>query len=384
MRNASPTSRPLLYAWLRTIVVVAVAMVAIETFVVMGVVMPTRIEGSSMAPALLGAHADVACPRCERSFEVADDQIPRSHQFWCPDCGERFASKVKFIEPGERMWIDRAGVAVANPDRYAIVVARSPVEATSLCIKRVLALPGEHVDFDRGDLLIDGKIARKSFEDQMRVRQLVHEERNALRQWSSEDKTSWQWSPSPAWHHRGPSTSLTFSPANASPVTDELATNQTLPATPHEVTDLMVTCDLTLEPKATLTFVTKFPNGQRLSRTIREPGECSAVWSLFDQQVMLAIDGNVVWSEPHSGPWSGPPRLSLLAEGQVEVRDLTVWRDIYYYTRPVDRWPAEGMRLGAGHYFVAGDNQAVSDDCRSWPGHALPRELLIGTPIGVK
>jgi signal peptidase I len=384
MKTASPTSRPLLYAWLRTVVVVALAMVAIETFVVMGLTVPTRIEGSSMAPGLLGAHANVACPQCKRAFDVAADQIPRSHEFWCPDCGDRFASKVNFVEPGERMWIDRASVAVANPDRYAIVVARSPIEATSLCIKRVLALPGEHIDFDRGDLMIDGKIARKSFEDQMRVRQLVHEERNALRQWSSEDRTSWQWSPSQAWHHKGPSTSLIFSPANASPITDELGTNQTVPATPHEVTDLMVTCDVTLAPQATLTFVAEFPNGESLSQIISEPRECSALWSLFDRQALLVIDGEVVWSERPSSPWSGPPCLSFIAGGEVEVRHLTVWRDVYYYTRPVDRWPAGGVQLGPGQYFVAGDNQAVSDDCRSWPGHALPQELLIGTPIGVK
>lgn len=136
MRIASPTSRPLLYACLRTIVVVALAMVAIETFVVMGVVMPTRIEGSSMAPALLGAHANVECPHCDHSFEVAADQIPATRHFWCPDCDQQFTYPNDLhLELGERMWIDRTSIALANPARYDIVVARSPVEATTLCIK---------------------------------------------------------------------------------------------------------------------------------------------------------------------------------------------------------------------------------------------------------
>jgi hypothetical protein len=216
------------------------------------------------------------------------------------------------------------------------------------------------------------------------VRQLVHAERDALRQWNCKENASWHWSANQAWQHEGPATRLTFLRSNSSPITDELATNQTIPTTPHEVTDLMVTCDVELAPHASLTFVADFANGQHVSRTISEPSNFTAVWSLFDRQAMLAIDGNVVWSEPRSGPWSGPPRLSLIAEGQVEVRDLTMWRDVYYYTRPVDRWPAGGVQLGAGQYFVAGDNQAVSDDCRSWPGHALRQELLIGTPIGVK
>lgn len=383
MRIPSRTNRHTLYAWLRTLVVVAVVMLAVETFVVMGLVMPTRIEGSSMAPVLVGPHAEVTCPGCRWTFAVAADDLPAARPFWCSDCGERFADKAKKVQPGERMWVNRVRLTMASPERYEMVVARSPRKATSYCIKRVLGLPGEHVDFDGGDLVIDGRVVCKTLDEQLRLRQLVHRERDELQLWQGEGPSDWQWNGG-AWRHVRRTNRLAFVPAGGRAVTDELGVNQTVAATAHDVTDLMVTCEAKLAPKASLTFVAEFPNGQTVERTVDGPRTFSAVWSLWDRQAMLAIDGEVAWSDPQPRRWSGPPRLLLVAVGDVEIRDLNVWRDVYYFTRPVDRWPAEGVALGEEAYFVVGDNQAVSDDCRSWPGRALPEELLVGVPISVK
>jgi signal peptidase I len=45
----------------------------------------------------------------------------------------------------------------------------------------------------------------------------------------------------------------------------------------------------------------------------------------------------------------------------------------------------EGCQLGPTEYFVLGDNSAVSDDSRSWPGGpGLDAKLLVGRPIGVR
>ncbi len=47
------------------------------------------------------------------------------------------------------------------PRRFETVVFRCPEEPRSLCVKRVVGLPGETIQIQGGDVLVDGTIARK-------------------------------------------------------------------------------------------------------------------------------------------------------------------------------------------------------------------------------
>ena len=72
-------------------------------------------------------------------------------------------------------------------------------------------------------------------------------------------------------------------------------------------------------------------------------------------------------------PPADPPAcpLALGVEGlEVTVGDLRVYRDVYY-TDPVGsrghRGSSRPVPLGAGQYYVLGDNSPVSEDSRHWP-----------------
>lgn len=379
MQHPLRTKPPAAYGWLRTIVVVAIALLASESFVVLGIVKPLRIEGSSMAPTLLGPHVKVVCPHCDHRFAVAADQVPEFRPYVCPDCREKFHATPTEVKLGQRMWVNRICLATGDIGRWDVVVFRCPERAGTLCIKRVLGLPGEHVDFSSGDLLIDGQVLRKSLKEQMRLRQLVHREREELAAWHADDD-GWHFADN-AWQHGGEATRLAFQPAGGT-VTDDLGINQTATRPTYAALDLMVTTNVHLAPGATVEFVAQLADGRVLTQTIDRPGETQVVWSLFDRQALLAVDGRVVWREPSASAWPDQPRLAVVATGIVKLGELQVWRDAYYHTRPVDRWPLAGVTLGPGELFVVGDNVAISEDSRTWASHALRQELLIGVPLG--
>ncbi len=112
--------------------------------------------------------------------------------------------------------------------------------------------------------------------------------------------------------------------------------------------------------------------------------------SLADQQFLLALDGETVVAWPYDRP--EPPRhfsscpLAIGAEGiAVTVRDLQVYRDVYY-TQPIGargrRGTGRPMRLAAEEYYVLGDNSPVSEDSRTWAEQgAIDAKLLAGKPL---
>ncbi len=117
--------------------------------------------------------------------------------------------------------------------------------------------------------------------------------------------------------------------------------------------------------------------------------------SWVDRRLAVALDGQLMFTpldldagegRPLSGPLGSPIALGIVGQG-AEVRGLKVFRDIYY-TSPL----AEASRptfgtdrpcqLGAGEYFVLGDNSPVSFDSRFWTqGPVLPEEMLTGKPF---
>lgn len=85
--------------WTHRLILAAIALLAVETFLVMGAVTPVVVAGPSMAPTL---------------------------------------------QPGRRVWVLRA--LLAPTTRGAVVVLRPPSDLTALTVKRVLGLPGERVE----------------------------------------------------------------------------------------------------------------------------------------------------------------------------------------------------------------------------------------------
>ena len=70
----------------------------------------------------------------------------------------------------------------------------------------------------------------------------------------------------------------------------------------------------------------------------------------------------------------------------LKVRDLKVWRDIYY-TDPgpgQNRWGLDQpYRLEEGQFFLLGDNSPISDDSRTLSEGAISDKFLVGKPLWV-
>lgn len=61
------------------------------------------------------------------------------------------------LRDGDRLVVDRVSYAMAEVQRGDVVVLKNPRNHTVDFVKRVVALPGDHVEMHRGVLYVDGK-----------------------------------------------------------------------------------------------------------------------------------------------------------------------------------------------------------------------------------
>ncbi len=111
----------------------------------------------------------------------------------------------------------------------------------------------------------------------------------------------------------------------------------------------------------------------------------------MDRRAILALDGRVVVPPADleaplekRQPVDRPLRVG--ARGcRVVVRDVRLFRDIHYVGEdPRDKYEHGTRRpamLGAGEYFVLGDNSQNSEDSRKWPTPGVPEAAFIGKPF---
>jgi signal peptidase I len=108
--NAGRESGPLgrVHSWLRDLVV----SVAISAFIIIFLYQPVRVEGTSMLP-------------------VLEDQ--------------------------DRLFINKIAYRVGEIHQGDVVVFQYPKDHTKSYIKRVIALPGDRLRIDHGDVIVNGK-----------------------------------------------------------------------------------------------------------------------------------------------------------------------------------------------------------------------------------
>lgn len=409
-------------------IAVLLVVLALRTWVVLGLFVPVTVAGGSMAETLMGPHRRIVCAACETAFCVGLDRLPAGGRACCPRCGYRENDlRSAGDRPGQRLLIDRTVRWRGGPQRWQVVVFRCPEQANTLGVKRVVGLPGESVRIRRGDVFINGQIARKNLQEQRAVAQLVYRVRPDRRRsddprWrSNADEDGWQLQNGVFYHHHRPGGSqpgavdwLNYHHPAQRPVQDDVSYNQGQSRKLNDVTDLMLTCLVATSGSGQLLlaadagcqrFELRLPHpggdiclycrGRCVARAPIGPGTGRTArlieLSLFDAQLLLAIDGTVhlryTYDRPTEEvlhPWK--PLAVGARKLDVVLRNLTVWRDIYYTRPPWGRWGLDrACRLGADEIFVLGDNSPISADSRSWPnGAGLPRRLVVGTPIGVK
>lgn len=191
---------------LEAIIIALILALTFRAFVVEAFVIPT----GSMAPTLLGAHFDVRCPKCGIAFKENADLnvqyeakmkvlVPITNQrgelvnsTWipapqirvCPNCGygiqanqlpgnpversddkqtrlrigQQFTNESSVYFPwannGDRILVLKYLYALAEPQRWDVIVFKEPRTKTDNYIKRLVGLPGETLEVAGGDLFI--------------------------------------------------------------------------------------------------------------------------------------------------------------------------------------------------------------------------------------
>lgn len=397
----------------------------------------------SMAAALLGVHREVTCGDCGCPFVCGADLSPVSARAVCPNCG--YAGNDLEARPdlaGDRVLIDKPIYQFRPPRRWEVVAFRHPEQTSRTLVKRVVGLPGESIQIRQGEVYINGQIRPKTLAEQRALAILVHDadyqprsDPNAGPGWQGGENSRWISSDSgcfacAAASGRPPDEDwleyrhVLRLPGGAgevrpSPVTDVCGYNQTRPRRTEDVRpvrDLMLSLRLvkTSGPGRLLIRATdgreEFRVGieprQRRYEVFRNGGSAvpaaagelpslgggtTLEVSLFDRQFLLAFDGRTVAtigygpSPPPQQPTSRPFAIESQGGLGAEVRDLRVYRDVYY-THPNGlrgRWGLdEPFRLGADQFFVLGDNSPISEDSRTWAGGPVVNaKLLIGKPL---
>lgn len=155
-----------------------------------------QISTASMAPTLLGHHRDVVCPGCHYEFPINLTPGERSGPATCPNCTlPSIRSDHLLRQEGDQLLVNRTAFEFRDPYRWEVVVFRNPRKRTEAYVKRLVGFPGEKIQLQRGDLVVNGEVQRKPFEIQKSVRILVHDQELPAEPY----ELPWQ----PRWHPEG-------------------------------------------------------------------------------------------------------------------------------------------------------------------------------------
>src|SRR3954452_18988808 len=154
------------------LVILSLSILLFRTFAAEAYIVPT----GSMAPTLLGDHEEIACPNCGIRFALGLDEAARTGRPICPNCGTlKFDRATAVACSGDRVLVQKFVYDYRRPRRWEVAVFHFPGEPTQAYVKRVVGLPGETIQIVRGDVLIDGQIARKTLREQRAMRILLYD-----------------------------------------------------------------------------------------------------------------------------------------------------------------------------------------------------------------
>lgn len=424
------------------LVALCVGVLLFRTFSAEAYVVPT----GSMAPTLLGHHLEVTCPNCKFPFDVGlDDEAPPPRPV-CPNCGRGgLESEPALPCNGDRVLVQKFLYDFRAPERWEVAVFHYPGDPSQAYVKRVVGLPGESIRLARGDVWVDGVVARKGPEDVRAMRILVHDSRYVpadsgryprweFRRGDSRGASPSGWSLGAEGFRRVPNgpggdgddwlVYRNWDPAleRYAPIRDYYGYNGGDGRSDNAVRDVGLEARVTLGPgveslalalrSAGDRFVVRIPtraeepvevtrNGVDckvflLSNPLasKPPGEAHTIEaSVFDARVMVLVDGRPLfvphdYDDPADAPWNDESPVALgVRGGSLEVPEVRVYRDVYYTSNlgVAHRRPngvLDPVRLGPGEYFVLGDNSPVSNDSRFWAqGPVVRRELFLGKPF---
>ena len=348
---------------------------------------------------------------------------------------------------GDRVLVQKFLYDFRAPRRWEVSVFQFPAEPTQAYVKRVVGLPGESVQIQSGDVVIDGQIARKSLADFRGMRIPVHDGRYVPRdsdrfpRWfflrgtpRRRLSSGWRQVDNQFVHEAVPDAPNEpedwlvyrhWDPVlnRYGPVRDHYAYNGADLAAENAIPDLSLEARLSISAEVERIavtirsgadrFVVRIPvntegtvevarNDRRqaiwprtnpLARIARFPARVLLEAAVVDRRLTVALDGEPLfepldYEDPRPGPMADASPIALgVRGGAMTVSDFKVFRDVYY-TSTLGGGPRRphGVQnpyvLGAGEYFVLGDNSPVSNDSRFWStSPVVPRAMFLGKPF---
>ena len=410
------------------LIVLSLSILLFRTFAAEAYIVPT----GSMAPTLLGNHREMVCPNCDFRFAMGLDEEGRAGRPVCPNCGQTGFDGVPAVEcNGDRVLVQKFLYDVRRPKRWEVAVFHYPGEPSVAYVKRVVGLPGESIRVDRGDVIINGKVARKTPKEQRAMRILVYDHafpprdsarfpRWVFRRGRPEQRLESGWRPEGSRFLHAPVDPSSdrfdwleyrhWDPERGryASIFDFNAYNGTDVRAENAVSDLAIEARIAPGADAKVfavridsgsdRFVIEIPvartESPRVTRnrwgvTLRNvrPGLFPAgsgdkgvllEASVMDRRLTVTIDGlplfdPVDYDVPTEGPGRGESPIALGTKGgTVAVSGVRIYRDVYY-TSALAFSPRRPFGvdtpfpLGPDEFFVLGDNSPVSNDSRFWP-----------------
>ena len=363
------------------------------------------ISEGSMAPALVGQHANLACQGCGYRFAVGlpvyspDYVVPE--QLLCPMCGNHsFGTGHKTLLSGDRILSSNQLL----PERWDLLLFRSPTDLTTLFLKRVVGFAGEEVEIVDGEIFINSKLVSKPA--------LAHEEmwlavsdtkfrgRNSHRpkvQWRPMGKADGWQADRQGWLFNSDANSQE-SLGLVGELTDRLLYNlnslQYIEPEPiHDVRLRVSVSELHGAGELSLVWEHK---GTKVRASLQANGQVSLVIFRTGQDQTSSVETNrldrdieansvlmLIIRDGYAYLYLGREQLCRVAVGPFEAKivrgkmprscririaasncqgkigRIQLDRDVYY--RAVR---SESVKIGPRHYYVLGDNSAVSSDSR--------------------
>ncbi len=401
---------------IRAMVGLALGAIMVNTWLLGGLVVPAIVRGGSMAPTLLGTHLQWTCDGCNLKFACDVASLPSANcPAICPHCGHGNDVDRGVVKPGQRVLINRSAFGLRKPRRWETVVLRSPDEPEMLCIKRIVGLPGEVVEIRDGDVVIDGRVAKKQPRMQAELAVAVADEKIAQRRWRPEQSGAWIWrdgwcehvNGKPGvidwlvYHHVEPTAE---SNGSEPPILDGSPYDQAESRRLNSVPDVLLrfevqgSADGICYLRACVCgddFRIALPlgggvaslsrNGTRV-HAARLPGghqDLPPVALLVsDHRLELSLASRLVMRYDFEPTAAEDARTHLAcgtSDRAVRVGKFALHRDVYYTRAPGG--PSQ-YRLGPDEYFVLGDNSPHSVDSRTWASRGgVSAAMLLGPAL---
>ncbi len=283
---------------------------------------------------------------------------------------------------GDHLLADHVVYALREPQRFEIVVFEYPLRRDILFVKRLIGLPGEHVEIKEGDIWVDGAIVRKPPLVQESLWQSLFPERDVAPGAKPKDIAEvWTANEDQGWRKAGPA-ALTVKPRGGRetflryrPRTDvpDMRVGVTTSAAAADARALVrittrgtdVTLDVPGGEGATLRVAGEEPVAvdARLGETTR------LELAVADGIARAYVDGREVARAEVPVVGAGRSGVAVgAAGGGLRLDDLRLDEDVYYSTAPggtnVFDVPEDG-------YVMLGDNSRNSEDSRLWRGRSV-------------